>query len=280
MELTLTFIIIILVISFLCEYMDATLGMGYGTTLTPLLLLIGFAPGVVVPAILVSQFISNAAASFFHHHEGNVNFRPNGNHVFRLSRLAHPGDYFKGVRQSFPMHLKVGLLFGGCGIAGAIVAVIVSVNIPKFWLNLYIGILVLAMGLMILLMFNRKLTFSYWKVMGLGLFASFNKGLTGGGYGPIICAGQILTGVQGKNAVGITALAEGITCLAAVVCYLLIGGQATNWKLTPWVTIGAILSVPLSAKSVKFIPERKLKAAIAVVTIALGILTIYKTLSQ
>jgi uncharacterized membrane protein YfcA len=280
MELTLMLIVMILVISFLCEYMDATLGMGYGTTLTPLLLLMGFAPGVVVPAILVSQIVSNALASICHHREGNVNFRPNSRQVFQIRQLVHPAAYFKGVRQSFPMHLKVGLLFGGCGVIGAIIAVIVSVNIPKFWLNLYIGVLVLAMGLMILLMFNKQITFSYWKITGLGLFASFNKGLTGGGYGPIVCAGQILSGVQGKNAVGITALAEGITCLAAVVCYLLIGGRSVDWKLAPWVLIGAVLSVPLSAKSVKFIPERKLKAAIAVLTIGLGILTIYKTLHR
>jgi uncharacterized membrane protein YfcA len=133
---------------------------------------------------------------------------------------------------------------------------------------------------MILLMFNKKIKFSFWKITGLGLFASFNKGLTGGGYGPIVCAGQILSGVQGKNAIGITALAEGITCLAAVACYLLFGGQSVDWKLAPWVLIGAVLSVPLSAKSVKFIPERKLKAAIAILTIALGALTIYKTLSK
>jgi uncharacterized membrane protein YfcA len=80
--------------------------------------------------------------------------------------------------------------------------------------------------------------------------------------------------------VGITALAEGITCLAAVICYLLIGGQRTDWKLAPWVLIGAILSVPLSAKSVKLVPERKLKGAIAILTIILGLLTIYKTIKS
>jgi len=280
MELTPLFIIGIFVISFICEYMDSTLGMGYGTTLTPLLLLMGFSPASVVPAILVSQLIANALATIFHHREGNVNFRPSDSSVFSFKQMIHPADYFRSIRRSFPMHLKVGLLFGTCGIIGAIAAVMVAVKIPKFWLNLYIGILVLSMGLMILVMFNKKISFSFWRITGLGLFASFNKGLTGGGYGPIICAGQILSGVEGKNAVGITALAEGITCLAAVTGYLLVGRQAADWELAPWVIIGAVLSVPLSAKSVKRIPERKLKAAIAILTITLGILTIYKTLKS
>ena len=36
-----------------CEFMDSSLGMGYGTTLTPLLLMAGFEPLQIVPAILL-----------------------------------------------------------------------------------------------------------------------------------------------------------------------------------------------------------------------------------
>ncbi|MCI0498645.1 MAG: sulfite exporter TauE/SafE family protein [Planctomycetales bacterium] len=278
-ELTFVFLIGVAALSFICEYMDATLGMGYGTTLTPLLLLVGLSPGRVVPAILVSQLIANILASLFHHLEGNVNFRPSSS-IFHVKYLFSLHRGFQQIRQSFPMHLKIGLLFGLCGIVSAPVAVWVAVRLPKFWLNLYIGTLVFFMGVLILVMFNRKLTFSFWKITGLGLFASFNKGLSGGGYGPIICAGQILSGVEGKNAVGITALAEGITCFAAVLMYLCVGDQTTNWQLAPWITGGAVLSVPLSAKSVKIIGERKLKLAIAVLTIILGAYTIFKTLQS
>lgn len=264
------------VISFLCEYMDATLGMGYGTTLTPLLLVMGLSPRHVVPAILLSQLVANILASFFHHREGNVNFCPDSK-VLHLRDFASVRGGFRHLRQSFPRHLKIGLLFGICGVVGAPLAVLAAVHLPKFWLKMYIGVLVLSMGVLILVMFNRSLKFSLWRITGLGLFASFNKGLSGGGYGPIICAGQILSGVEGKNAVGITALAEGITCLAAVIMYICVGDETVNWQLAPWVVGGAVLSVPLSAKSVKLIGERKLKLAIAVLTILLGAFTIYKT---
>ena len=277
MELTAQFIIVIVAISFLCEYMDATLGMGYGTTLTPLFLLMGFSPRQIVPAILVSQLICGLMASFFHHAEGNVNFRPRNRAALHIRDLIRPVTYFRNLRRSLPLHLKVALLFGVCSTVGAVVSVLVAVKIPVFWLKMYIGVLVLSMGVLILVMFNKKITFSYRKVAGLGFLAAFNKGLSGGGYGPVITAGQILTGIEGKNAIGITALAEGITCFAGVVMYLLIGGKETNWSLTPWIVLGAVFSVPLCAKSVKFIPERKLKAAIAVLTIILGTLTILKT---
>lgn len=278
MELTGQLILFIIVISFFCEYMDATLGMGYGTTLAPIFLLMGFTPGQIVPAILVSQLICGLLASFFHHIEGNVNFCPTNRDALHLQDLSRPMTYLNNVRRSFPMHLKVALLFGICSTFGAVVAVFVAVNIPVFWLKMYIGILVLAMGILILVMFNRKITFSYWKVSVLGLLAAFNKGLSGGGYGPIITAGQILSGVKGKNAIGITAMSEGITCTVGVVMYLLIGGKETDWLLTPWIVLGAVFSVPLCAKSVKFFSEHKLKTAIATLTILLGSWSIYKTL--
>jgi len=102
--------------------------------------------------------------------------------------------------------------------------------------------------------------------------------MSGGGYGPVVTGGQVLSGVDGKSAVGITSLAEGLTCLVGVIAYLLISKNPLDWRLAPWVVIGAVLSVPLSAKSVKLMSERKLKFAIAILTIVLGTFTIIKTL--
>ena len=98
--------------------------------------------------------------------------------------------------------------------------------------------------------------------------------MSGGGYGPVVTGGQILSGVEGKSAVGITSLAEGLTCLVGVIAYILISTNPVDWKLAPWITTGAVLSVPLSAKSVKIISTKKLKLAIAVLTVILGAVTI------
>ncbi len=111
----------------------------------------------------------------------------------------------------------------------------------------------------------------------MGLVASFNKGISGGGYGPVVTGGQILSGVEGKSAVGITSLAEGLTCLVGIIAYVLVSKNSIDWKLAPLIIAGAVFSVPLSAISVKKIRSRDLKLAIAVLTIILGILTIMKT---
>ena len=42
-------------LTLVAEYIDSTLGMGYGTSLTPILLLLGYSPAQVVPAVLFSE---------------------------------------------------------------------------------------------------------------------------------------------------------------------------------------------------------------------------------
>jgi len=278
LEIALWTIIVIVILAFLCEYMDSTLGMGYGTTLTPVLLLFGFAPMKIVPAVLLSELITGLLASFFHHREGNVNLKPSTMDVFKIKQMLSPLGYIENFKKTVPVHLKTALLLSICSIIGTVVAVFVAVNIPKFWLKLYIGVLVLAMGIIILICLNKNFKFSWSKIISLGMVASFNKGMSGGGYGPVVTGGQILAGVEGKSAVGITSLAESLTCLVGVIMYALISKGGFDWKLTSWIIIGAVASVPLSAKSVKIMNEKNLKLSIALLTIILGVWTIIKTL--
>jgi len=271
-------IVVVPVLAFVCEYMDSTLGMGYGTTLTPTFMLLGFSPMQIVPVILLSELVSGVSAAFFHHREGNVNFKPKTTNMPVIIERLRSLGYIESFKRGIPLHLKVAILLALCSVFGTIAAVVVAVSIPKFWLKLYIGCIVLCMGLVILLCLNKQFRFSWRKISLLGVVASFNKGMSGGGYGPIVTGGQILSGVEGKSAVGITSLAEGLTCLVGVISYVLISEDSLEWKLAPWVIVGAVLSVPLSAKSVKLLTPKKLKFAVAVLTIILGSFTIIKTL--
>ena len=278
-ELGFSIIITLVICAFLCEYLDSTLGMGYGTTLTPVFLLMGFHPMEIIPAILLSELITGLLAGIFHHREGNVDLKPKSADIFKITKMLSPLGYIETFRKTVPLHLKVALLLAVCSIVGTVAAVLVAVSIPRFWLKLYIGCLVLSMGIVILICFNRDFKFSWKRIGFLGLIASFNKGMSGGGYGPVVTGGQILSGIEGKSAVGITSLAEGLTCLVGVIAYVLISKNPVDWKLAPFIIIGAVLSVPLCAKSVKWISTKKLKLAIALLTIALGILTIVKTIA-
>ncbi|MBU2045026.1 MAG: sulfite exporter TauE/SafE family protein [Candidatus Omnitrophica bacterium] len=278
-ELSLGFIVSLIVVAFFCEYIDSTLGMGYGTTLTPLLLIVGYNPLQIVPVVLISELFSGLLAGFLHHREGNVDLKPKTLDIYIIGRKLKELGCIECYKRGVPKHLKVALLLALCSIVGTVAAVFLAVNLPKLWIKLYIGVLVLAMGVTIIICFNKSFKFSWKKIVGLGLLASFNKGVSGGGYGPVVTSGQILSGVEGKSAVGITSLAEGLTCAVGIITYIFVSHKPLDLRLAPFIIVGAILSVPFSAKSVKKITEKKIKIAIAILTIVLGAFTLIKTVS-
>lgn len=238
-------------IAFVSEYLDSGLGMGYGTALAPILIILGYHPLIVVPAILVSQLATDIAACISHHSCRNVNLKFNS------------ADF------------KIALSLGLVSSIGVIISVIIALKIPKWLLTLYMGLLVTTMGILILVNRNRTVRLSWHKIMGVGLLAAFNKGISGGGYGPLVMGGQILTGVNAKNAVGITAFAEAITCLVGFIVYLIFR-KNIDWKLVGLLLISAIPAVPFAAITIKNVNSNKLKKYVGILITILGLFTLLK----
>jgi len=238
-------------ITFISEYLDSGLGMGYGTALAPILVIMGFNPLQVVPAVLVSQFFTDIAACIAHHNRCNVDLKVSS------------------------LDFKVAFIMGLISSLGVILAVFVALKIPKWLLSFYIGILVTSMGILILVTAKRPLKFSWGKIFGISFLAAFNKGISGGGYGPLVMGGQVISGVNPKNAVGITAFAEAFTCLIGFILYLFIG-KAIDWNLTGWLVISAIPAVPLAALTVQRINLNRYKKYIGIFITILGIVTLLK----
>lgn len=242
----------IVVLAFICEYIDSSLGMGYGTTLTPLLLIMGYNPLQIVPCVLLSELVTGLSAAFFHHRLKNSNFK------------------------SGAIDFKIAMVMAACSIFGTLAAVFIALNLTKFYIKLYIGVLVFAMGVLILATLKRTFKFSWKKISTLGILAAFNKGISGGGYGPLVTSGQILSGVNSKNAIGITSLAEGLTCFVGVVTYLSFTNHTVDWSLSPSLIIGAVLSVPLAAYTVKKFKGGPLRMIVGIATLLLGLFTLGK----
>ncbi len=267
-----TLIILVVIISAVLEFIDSTLGMGYGTTLTPILMLMGFSPLQIVPAILISELFSGISAAYLHHRAGNVFFDFRKDKESSIAKRLGKLGYIPASRAA-----KVAFALSICSAIGAVIAVLIAVNIPQFALKMYIGILVLTMGIIILLRHKKSVKFSWKKIFGLGTIASFNKGISGGGYGPVVASGQILSGVDSKEAISITSFAEAVTCLVGIVVYFAVGTKI-DWQLAPALIVGAMMSVPLSAYTVKRIKTEKLTLTVGIATLALGIFTIIKIL--
>jgi len=244
-------IILIFVLAFLCEFIDSSMGMGYGTILSPLLIIIGIDPLVVIPSILISQSLSGVSAGLFHHKYENLNLK------------------------SRSKDLKIILTISIFGTLASVTAVLVAITIPVAVLKIYIGLLIFIIG--IILVFNASFVFSWKKIVVLALLSSFNKGISGGGFGPVITGGQIISGNGYKNSIGCTTFCEVQICFTAFVLYLIMRGIPDSYVIFPLI-IGSIASTPFGPKVTGKINPEKLKFITAIIIIIMGVFTITKTI--
>jgi len=234
-------------LAFAAELVDSSLGMGYGTNLVPILLLLGYSPAQVVPAVLFSELLTGFWAAHWHGKVRNVEWR--------------------GAA------LKVALLLGGLSIFGAVFGVFAAEHLSGLTIRAYIAGVVILMGLLIL--FRKRRAQLSWKgLSGLGIVAAFNKAVSGGGYGPLVTSGQVNCGVPTKQAIAVTSLAEGFTCFVGLVAYL-IAGQLDASLFAPLV-VGALASVPFSAWIVRRLPERAFTCFVGVAVLILGLVSLWK----
>ena len=235
------------------QYVSGVIGMGYGTILTPVLILLGVNPLNAVSSVVVSQLVGNSVLSLMHHRLGNADLRPGGEESKRA------------------------IILGVSGVVGPFAAVLLMLRMPASLLKAYVAILMLSMSVLVVLSRRVRAKYSTKKLFLIAAIASFNKGLTGGGYGPVVTAGQLILGINPKSAVAVTSMAEFITEVTAVTLYGLTG--LLNPALIVPMTAGTVLSAPLVAKTVKVAPNTTLRRVMAAGMTLLALAVLVKALA-
>jgi hypothetical protein len=88
--------------------------------------------------------------------------------------------------------------------------------------------------------------------------AGFNKGVGGGGYGPVVTIGGLLSGVPAKSMMAVTAISEGTVSTFSIIIWLLMlsGGVIIDYLLLPSMMIATILSAVVAPWAPRVFPER------------------------
>ncbi|MFX1380652.1 MAG: TSUP family transporter [Promethearchaeota archaeon] len=251
-------ILLIIIFAFIFESMDSMAGMGFGTALSPLLFLLGYTPLQVVPAILISEAITGAVDTFFDHE-------------------------FKNVRYSFrPLNdaTKIGLIvafFGCLAIFASVILGYFAISFPSIVIKTYVAVLVIFMGFSGLIRVKlRKMEFSkpHSKLLiGFSALAGFNKGIGGGGYGPVITMGQIFSGVYEKSATAIVSFSESIVSVVGILTFFLISFAGVNVDLVllPSLFTGGFIAALSAPYLVRVIPNKIWQYFIPLYAFGIGI---------
>lgn len=247
----------IAIIAFVFQTTDSAAGMGFGTAIAPLLFVFGYAALQVVPVLVMAQTIGGLVAGIVHHDVDNVTFslRPVNDEVKLLLLLA--GTSLVGV-------------------VGSTVLTYFALELPDAFIRTYVSMLVLLMGVVGLLRakVRTRITYRPHRLVGFALLAGVNKGIGGGGYGPVVTLGQIFSGVYEKSAVAITTLAEGVASFVGSITFLLLFyyGVPVDLQLLPSIFAGGFLAAIVGPYLVRVVPNAVWRYVIPLYAFGIGVL--------
>ena len=249
---------VILICAFF-EYMDSAGGMGYGTALTPLMLMAGFDPKQVVPCVMITEMFTGLMAGAVHGEFENVEWK------------------FSPMNETTRLVVVVALIGMIC-VCFSITAAYKIFKVHKFWIKLYVAMLLVVMGICSLLTAKKYVNYKPKWMWLFAALAGFNKGVGGGGYGPVVTVGGLLAGVPVKSMVAVTSLAEGATCLFAVITWfaLLSSGVVVDYMLLPSFVIGTVLAAVGAPYTTRVLPEKFWKLVVPIYCCILAVICFWR----
>lgn len=224
------------------EFTDVSAGMGYGTVMSPVLMILGFTPLQVVPSLMIVQAVCGLVATFLYQTSQSLRWRV----------------------KPIPEAARLLVMVTGLGCAAVFLSmtgVYVYFEWKTVWIELYVMLVLLVMGLMVFFQLKFQGSSRPYRLPRMAVFAflaGFNKGIGGGGYSPLVTLGGMVSGIPGKARLAITARAGALvsTFSAAVWLTLLSRGMRLDFILLPSMMIAAIGSGILAPYGIRMFPQK------------------------
>jgi len=229
-----------LLVGFLAEMVDNTLGMAYGVTSNSFLLSFGLAPAVASATVHTAEVFTTAVAGVSHLKFGNVDKK-------LFLNLVIPG----AVAAAFGAYFLVNFPIG-----------IVSKAVSVYLVIMGVLIILRAFGKVIISRkINRKV------LAGLG---GFLDAVGGGGWGPVVTSTLIANNEDPKRAIGSVNAAEFfVTVTEALVFCTLMGIRYP--EVVAGLLAGGVVAAPIGAYVCKKAPTRPLMIAVGLLIIFLNL---------
>ena len=257
-------LILIAVIGFVAQFIDGSLGMGYGIFSASLLIAGGLYPVIASATVHTAEIVTTLFSG--------------GSHLF-----------FGNVKKEWLLPLVIPGVLGG--VAGAYFLTL----IPGATMKPFVAGLLLILGIIVLYRFMRRkvpapvleadppqgrdslpVAGSRLKLPALGLVAAFVDAVGGGGWGPIAAPGLILSeNTEPRKVVGTVNLVEFFVTVAIVVTFIVtIGWESFEWNLVIALLIGGVIAAPIAAYLCKKMPAKLLGILIGLLLIGVNLRTL------
>lgn len=234
---------LIILIGFLAQMIDGSLGMAYGVSSTTFLTTVGVPPKIASASVHTAEVFTTLCSGISHWKMKNVDLA-----IFK--RLVFPG------------------------VIGGAVGAYVLVNIPGDIISPVVSVYLLVMGTVVLFRgiygaAGKLITGS--KLIPVGLIGGFLDAVGGGGWGPIVTSTMVASGHPPRYTIGSVNTAEFFITIVQALTFTLFLGIGQYWQYIAGLAIGGVIAAPLAAYICTRVSDRKLMLVVGILIIVLNI---------
>ncbi|HEX5131286.1 MAG TPA: sulfite exporter TauE/SafE family protein [Candidatus Krumholzibacteria bacterium] len=234
-----------IIVGFLAQLIDGTMGMAYGVSATTFLLFLGVPPAVASASVHAAKMATTLISGVAHYRFGNVR-------IHLVKRLVISGVLGAGL---------------GAWVLGNTESDIIKPVVAAY---------LLLMGVFILLKARGHVPGQddiRTHIIPLGFGGGFLDAVGGGGWGPIVTSTLLARGNHPRFTIGSVNLAEFFVSVAASTTFILTIGLS-YWTAIAGLAIGGVVAAPLAAYLCKHVPTRALMYFVGALIMALSLRTL------
>jgi siroheme synthase-like protein len=244
--------LIMLVIGFLAQMADGSLGMGYGTISTTFLLAYGVPPAFVSSQVHSARVFSSGVSGYSHHRFGNINKK-----LFKA--IAIPGI--------------IGAVIGAaCAYFSQKYSLYIRVPLSLY--TIYLGYFIIKKA------FAKKNTKD--KVKHAGWLASaggFMDAFAGGGWGTLVTSTLMAKRKSPRYVIGSVCLAEFFVVLTSSITFFILLRSIPIFEIAGLI-VGGLIAAPIAARLVGKLPLKTMFILIGSMVILTSASTLWKSIIQ
>jgi len=236
-----TFLIFLLV-GFIAQMIDGTLGMAYGVSCNTFLLTAGIPPAIASASVHFAEIFTTLASGISHFKMKNIDKK-----IFL--RLLVPG------------------------VLGGVIGAYILSSFDGGMIAPFVNAYLVVMGIVILIKMVKPTKESREvgkAIYGLGLVGGFCDAIGGGGWGPVVTSTLVASGHDLKKTIGSVNTAEFFVTLAQSITFFTILGFMDNMTSILGLIVGGVIAAPFAAYFCKKIPVRPLLGIVGAVIIFLN----------
>lgn len=236
------------------QFVNGSLGMGFGVTSNTVLITYGIAPAVASASIQMANVGTGIVSGLAHHRFGNV---------------------------SWPLVVKLGLP----GAVGGFTGATVLSSVKGDWIVPAVAVVLLGLGTVVLVRSARgdlvRRPGAQARTDGglrrrflapLGLLGGFLNAIGGGGWGPVTTPALMASGrVEPRHVIGSVSTAEVMVTLAATAGFLIgLSGNGLDVTLVLGMMAGGVVAAPFAAYVVGRVDPARLGVRVGTLLLVLN----------